>query len=183
MKIFPVAEGNKKPRQPVNENTPAHLIGKNAVGYNRNFLFLFLLNFSTMKRKATAVWNGTIKEGSGHITTASTVLDKTQYSFNSRFADGVGTNPEELLAAAHAGCFSMKLSLDLTEAGFKPESLETESTVTLEDGKVVLSRLSLKAKVPGIGDGDFQEIARKAKDTCPISVAFSFPIELEAVLL
>ena len=136
-----------------------------------------------MKRKASAVWNGTIKEGGGHLTTGSTVLNKTQYSFNSRFADGVGTNPEELLAAAHAGCFTMKLSLDLTEAGFTPESLETESTVTLEEGKVVLSRLSLKAKVPGIGDGDFQEIARKSKDTCPIIGAFSFPIELEAVLL
>jgi len=148
-----------------------------------NLLFLFKLIFSTMKRKANAVWNGTIKEGSGHLTTASTVLNNTQYSFNSRFADGVGTNPEELLAAAHAGCFAMKLSLDLTEAGFTPESLEVESAITFEDAKVALSHLSLKAKVPGIGDGDFQEIARKAKDTCPISVAFSFPIELEAVLL
>ncbi len=136
-----------------------------------------------MKRKANAVWNGTIKEGSGHLTTASAVLNNTQYSFNSRFADGIGTNPEELLAAAHAGCFAMKLSLDLTEAGFKPETLEVESTITLEDAKVSLSHLSLKATIPGIGDGDFQEIARKAKDTCPISVAFSFPIELEAVLL
>jgi osmotically inducible protein OsmC len=137
----------------------------------------------TMKRKASAVWQGTIKEGSGHLSTGSTVLQQTQYSFNSRFAEGVGTNPEELLAAAHAGCFTMKLSADLTEAGFTPESLETEATVTFEDGKIALSRLSLKAKVPGIGDGDFQQIAKKSKDTCPVSVAFSFPLELEAILL
>ena len=136
-----------------------------------------------MKRKANAVWKGTIKEGSGQLSTASTVLSDTQYSFNSRFAEGVGTNPEELLAAAHAGCFAMKLSLDLTEAGFSPESLEVESTVTIEEGKITLSRLVLQARIPGIGDGDFQEIARKAKDTCPVSVSFSFPIELEAVLL
>lgn len=136
-----------------------------------------------MRRKASAVWHGTIKEGSGHLSTGSTVLQQTQYSFNSRFAEGVGTNPEELLAAAHAGCFTMKLSADLTEAGFTPESLETEATVTFEDGKIALSRLSLKAKVPGIGDGDFQQIAKKSKDTCPVSVAFSFPLELEAILL
>lgn len=136
-----------------------------------------------MKRKATAVWNGTLKEGSGHLTTASTVLNQTQYSFNGRFAEGIGTNPEELLAAAHAGCFTMKLSADLTEAGFKPEVLETQATITFEDGKIALSHLSLKAKVPGIGDGDFQQIAKKAKDTCPVSVAFSFPLELEAILL
>ena len=135
-----------------------------------------------MRRKATAVWQGTIKEGDGHISTGSTVLNKTQYSFNTRFADGVGTNPEELLAAAHAGCFTMKLSAELTEAGFIPERLETEATVTFEDGKITLSHLSLKASVPGIGDGDFQQIAKKAKDTCPVSVAFSFPLELEAVL-
>jgi osmotically inducible protein OsmC len=136
-----------------------------------------------MKRKATAVWNGTLKEGGGHLTTGSTVLNQTQYSFNSRFAEGIGTNPEELLAAAHAGCFTMKLSADLTEAGFKPESLETQATITFEDGKIALSQLSLKAKVPGIGDGDFQQLAKKAKDTCPVSAAFTFPMELEAILI
>ena len=140
------------------------------------------LTLITMKRKATAVWNGTIKEGSGNLTTGSTTLNKTQYSFNSRFEEGVGTNPEELLAAAHAGCFTMKLSAELSEAGFNPESLETEATITFEEGKIVLSHLSLKAKVAGIGDGDFREIAKRAKDTCPISVAFSFPIELEYIL-
>ena len=82
-----------------------------------------------MKRKATAVWNGTGKEGKGHLTTQSTVLNKTQYSFGSRFEEGIGTNPEELIAAAHAGCFTMKLSFNLTEAGFPPEELQTQGQV------------------------------------------------------
>ena len=112
-----------------------------------------------MKRNATAVWNGTIKEGSGNLTTDSKVLDKTQYSFNSRFADGIGTNPEELMAAAHAGCFTMKLSLDLTEAGFNPTSLETKATVTLDNGVITTSHLVLKAQITGIDDAKFQEIA------------------------
>lgn len=137
----------------------------------------------TMKRKATAVWNGTIKEGNGHLTTQSTTLNKTQYSFNSRFADGVGTNPEELLAAAHAGCFTMKLSLDLTQAGFTPDTLETESVITLDNGKITKSELTLKAKVPGITDAQFQEIAKGAEATCPVSGAFSFDITLHAQLI
>jgi osmotically inducible protein OsmC len=137
----------------------------------------------TMKRKATAVWNGTIKEGNGHLTTQSTTLNKTQYSFNSRFADGVGTNPEELLAAAHAGCFTMKLSLDLTQAGFTPDTLETESVITLDNGKITKSELTLKAKVPGITDAQFQEIAKGAEATCPVSGAFSFDITLNAQLI
>ena len=83
-----------------------------------------------MKRNATAVWNGTVKEGKGHITTQSTTLNQTQYSFGSRFEDGVGTNPEELLAAAHAGCFTMKLSAELSQAGFTPEELTTKSVIT-----------------------------------------------------
>lgn len=136
-----------------------------------------------MKRKATAVWNGTIKEGNGHLTTQSTTLNKTQYSFNSRFADGVGTNPEELLAAAHAGCFTMKLSLDLTQAGFTPDTLETESIITLDNGKITKSELLLKAKVPGITDTQFQEIAKGAEATCPVSGAFSFEITLNAQLI
>lgn len=136
-----------------------------------------------MKRKATAVWNGTIKEGSGHLSTQSTVLDNTPYSFNSRFADGVGTNPEELLAAAHAGCFTMKLSLDLTEAGFTPDTLETESSVTLDNGKITSSKLTLKAKVPGISQEQFQQIARGAEQTCPVSAAFNFDITLDAQLI
>ncbi|WEK21715.1 MAG: OsmC family protein [Candidatus Pedobacter colombiensis] len=136
-----------------------------------------------MKRNATAVWNGTIKEGSGHITTASKVLDQTQYSFNSRFADGIGTNPEELMAAAHAGCFTMKLSLDLTEAGFTPGTLETTSTVTLDNGVIKSSSLVLKASIPGITDAQFQEIAAGAKATCPVSKAYNVDITLEASLV
>ncbi|MNK08972.1 Peroxiredoxin OsmC [compost metagenome] len=136
-----------------------------------------------MKRKAQAVWNGTIKDGNGHLTTQSNILDKTSYSFNSRFADGNGTNPEELLAAAHAGCFTMKLSADLTEAGYPPYELQTTSTITMENGKIALSALELQANVPGITDNDFQRIAKKAKETCPVSVAFSFEITLEAKLI
>ncbi|MBO9616265.1 MAG: OsmC family protein [Dyadobacter sp.] len=136
-----------------------------------------------MKRKATAVWNGDIKTGAGHITTGSTVLNQTQYSFNSRFADGIGTNPEELLAAAHAGCFTMKLDLDLTQAGYTVDSLETQSVVTLDNGKITKSELTLQAKVPGISEEEFQVIAKGAEETCPVSQAFSFEIVLNATLL
>lgn len=136
-----------------------------------------------MKRKATAVWNGDIKTGAGHITTGSTVLNKTQYSFNSRFADGVGTNPEELLAAAHAGCFTMKLDLDLTQAGYTVDSLETQSVVTLDNGKITRSELTLQAKVPGISEEEFQTIAKEAEKTCPVSQAFNFEIVLNATLV
>ena len=136
-----------------------------------------------MKRQATAVWTGTVKEGSGHLTTASKVLDKTQYSFKSRFEDGIGTNPEELLAAAHAGCFTMKTSADLTEAGYVPESLETTSVVLFEDGKIARSELTLTAKVPGISEEEFQKIAANAKETCSVSVAFSFEKTLTATLV
>lgn len=136
-----------------------------------------------MKRKATAVWNGDIKTGNGSLTTDSTVLNKTQYSFNSRFAEGVGTNPEELLAAAHAGCFTMKLSLDLTTAGFIAEELTTQSTITLTDGKITQSLLVLNAKVPGISQEEFLKIAKGAEETCPVSQAFSFEIVLQANLI
>jgi osmotically inducible protein OsmC len=136
-----------------------------------------------MKRKAEAVWNGTVKEGSGHLTTQSTTLNKTQYSFNSRFAEGVGTNPEELLAAAHAGCFTMKLSADLTEAGYTPEELKTSSSITLDNGKITLSALTLTAKIPGIANDEFQRIAKGAEKNCPVSGAFSFEITMEAELI
>ncbi|TDQ11458.1 OsmC family protein [Pedobacter metabolipauper] len=136
-----------------------------------------------MKRNATAIWNGTIKEGSGNLTTDSKVLDHTQYSFNSRFADGIGTNPEELMAAAHAGCFTMKLSLDLTEAGFTPTSLETKGTVSLDNGVITSSHLELKADIPGIEEDQFQEIAAGAKANCPVSKAYSVDISLTATLV
>lgn len=135
-----------------------------------------------MKRQATAVWNGSGKEGNGHLTTQSTTLNQTQYSFNSRFAEEVGTNPEELMAAAHAGCFTMKLSFVLGAAGFTPESLETKCTITLEDGVITSSHLQLTAKVPGISPEKFQECAADAKANCPVSKAYNMAISLEAEL-
>jgi osmotically inducible protein OsmC len=137
-----------------------------------------------MKRNAKAVWNGTLKEGKGHLTTQSTTLDHTQYSFNSRFADGVGTNPDELLAAAHAGCFTMKMSYDLTTAGFNPESLETICHITLDNGIITKSELVLEGKVDGISDEQFQEIAAGAKAGCTVSILFgAINISLQASLL
>lgn len=136
-----------------------------------------------MKRSAKAVWKGTVKDGSGVLTTQSKTLNETQYSFKSRFDEGVGTNPEELLAAAHAGCFTMKTSALLTEAGFIPESLETDCKISFVDGKIALSELTLTAKVPAISEDDFQKIANDAKDNCPVSQAFSFDKSLTATLL
>jgi osmotically inducible protein OsmC len=136
-----------------------------------------------MKRTATAVWNGSGKEGNGNLTTQSTTLNKTQYSFNSRFAEGVGTNPEELMAAAHAGCFTMKLSFVLGAAGFTPDSLETSCAISLEDGTITKSELVVKAKVPGITPEKFQECAADAKANCPVSKAYNMDITLEASLV
>ncbi|MEO8173959.1 MAG: OsmC family protein [Sediminibacterium sp.] len=136
-----------------------------------------------MKRTATAVWNGSGKEGNGSLSTQSTTLNKTQYSFNSRFAEGVGTNPEELMAAAHAGCFTMKLSFVLGAAGFTPDSLETSCAISLEDGTITKSELSVKAKVPGITPEKFQECAAEAKANCPVSKAYNMDITLEASLV
>ena len=136
-----------------------------------------------MKRTATAVWNGSGKEGNGNLSTQSTVLNKTQYSFNSRFADGIGTNPEELMAAAHAGCFTMKLTFVLGAAGFTPESLETSCAITLGDGVITNSDLVVKAKVPGITPEKFKECAEDAKANCPVSKAYSMAITLEANLV
>src|ERR1700710_1359037 len=136
-----------------------------------------------MIRNATAVWNGSGKEGSGNLTTQSTVLDKTQYSYKSRFEQGVGTNPEELVAAAHAGCFAMKLSFVLGAAGFTPESLEATATVSLDDGSITSSNIVLKAKVPGIDEAKFKECADDAKANCPISKLLNTNISLEASLV
>ncbi|MDR6734615.1 MULTISPECIES: OsmC family protein [unclassified Sphingobacterium] len=136
-----------------------------------------------MKRKATAQWNGNLKEGKGSLTTDSTVLDHTQYSYSTRFENGVGTNPEELLAAAHAGCFTMQLSAYLSEEGFVPDELTTVSTIVMENGSIVRSELELKAKVPSIDESNFQTIAQKAKENCPVSRAFTFEKTLNAELL
>lgn len=134
-----------------------------------------------MKRKATAIWTGG-KEGKGHVSTQSAVLDKTQYSFNSRFAEGKGTNPDELVAAAHAGCFAMKLSIVLEEAGFPADELNVECTVTL-DGSIKESRLVLKGKVPKISKEKFSECAEEAKTNCPISKSLTANISLDASLV
>ena len=135
-----------------------------------------------MKRTAKAIWNGTIKEGNGNITTSSKVLDQAPYSYTSRFKDGPGTNPEELIASAHAGCFTMKVSADLAEAGFTPTTLETTSEVTLEDGKISKSELTLKATIKDISEDKFQELVQKSKETCPVSQALNMEITLDATL-
>ncbi|MGZ4065573.1 MAG: OsmC family peroxiredoxin, partial [Bacteroidia bacterium] len=118
-----------------------------------------------MKRYATANWQGTGKEGKGHLTTQSTVLNKTQYSFGSRFEEGIGTNPEELVAAAHAGCFTMKLSFNLNKAGFTADNIDTKCEITLdrEKGAIVLSHLTVTAKVPGIDKAKFDELVTDAE--------------------
>ncbi len=136
-----------------------------------------------MKRKATAVWKGSGKDGKGVLTTQSTTLNNTQYSFNSRFAEGVGTNPEELVAAAHAGCFSMKLSFVLGEAGFTPDEINTDGFITIDNGAITNAHLVLKAKVPGISKQKFQECAEDAKKNCPISKLLNTNVTMEATLL
>lgn len=135
-----------------------------------------------MKRKATAVWNGSIKDGKGHLSTQSGVLDKSQYSFKTRFEDGKGTNPEELIGAAHAGCFTMQLSANLTEKEFNPVELETKAEITFEDGTVKKSHLVLNAKIPGISQDKFDELVKDAKENCPISKLLKAEITLESTL-
>lgn len=135
-----------------------------------------------MIRNATAVWQGSGKEGTGHLSTQSTVLDKTQYSFNTRFADGIGTNPEELIAAAHSGCFTMKLSFVLNEKGFTADDLETKCEITFEDGSVKKSHLIVQGSVPGISEEQFQEAVKEAEQNCPISQLLKTEITSEAVL-
>jgi osmotically inducible protein OsmC len=135
-----------------------------------------------MKRKATAVWQGSGKEGKGHVSTQSTVLEQVQYSYKSRFEEGVGTNPEELIAAAHAGCFSMKLSFVLGEAGFTPDQLETTCSITLKDGKVTTSHLKLHAKVDGISEDQFKVAVKDAEENCPISVLLNADISVDYTL-
>ena len=136
-----------------------------------------------MKRSATAVWNGTGKDGNGIVSTQSSVLSKAQYSYKSRFENGTGTNPEELVAAAHAGCFSMKLAFVLNEAGFTADEINTDCTVTLESTGITSSHLVLKAKVPGIDKAKFDTAAADAKANCPISKLLNTNITLDATLL
>lgn len=135
-----------------------------------------------MKRNATAVWNGTGKEGNGHLSTQSGVLSKTQYSYLSRFENGIGTNPEELCAAAHAGCFTMKLSFVLNAAGFTATEIETKCEITLDSGSITESHLHVKASVPGISKEQFDAAVAEAKDNCPISKLYRTNITHEASL-
>lgn len=122
-----------------------------------------------MKRNATAVWEGSLKEGNGKISTQSNVLNGTQYSFKTRFEQGNGTNPEELIAAAHAGCFTMQLTAYINEAGFRVASVETKCDVDFQDGSVVGSHLNVIARVDEISTDKFQELVKKAETNCPIS--------------
>ena len=140
-----------------------------------------------MDRTASAVWHGSLKEGHGTISTQSTTLKDTQYSFKSRFEEGVGTNPEELIAAAHAGCFTMALSAQLTSDNHPPTTLETTAAVTLEttDAGPTVTKIHLttRAEVPGIEVDKFNELAKKAKEGCPISRLFKAEITLDAQLV
>ncbi len=135
-----------------------------------------------MIRNATAIWQGSGKEGSGSLSTQSTVLNNTPYSFNKRFGDEPGTNPEELVAAAHAGCFTMKCSFVLGAAGFTPEHLNTKCEITLDNGAITKSHLILTAKVPGITLEKFNECVADAKANCPISKMLACEITMDAQL-
>ncbi len=139
-----------------------------------------------MQRKATARWQGTAKEGSGALTTQSATLKDTPYSFTARFGDGKGTNPEELIAAAHAGCFTMALSFMLNNAGFTAEAIDTEATLSMEqvggNWTVTAIHLTTRARVPTIDAAKFAEIAGNAKTNCPISRLLNTTITMDAKL-
>ncbi len=135
-----------------------------------------------MKRTATAHWNGTLKDGKGEISTQSTTLNNTQYSFKTRFADGVGTNPEELIAAAHAGCFTMAVGAALTQSGFTPGDLNTEAVLELDMVALSITNIHLSLKgsvIDGVSEDAFKQIAEGAKANCIISKALSVPITLD----
>jgi lipoyl-dependent peroxiredoxin len=136
-----------------------------------------------MKRNATANWKGSGKEGKGTLTSQSTVLTNTQYSYKSRFEEGTGTNPEELVAAAHAGCFSMALSFGLGAAGFTPDDITTTCTITLDNGAITESHLVVKAKIPGITKEKFDACAKEAEGNCPISKLLKTNITMDASLV
>lgn len=136
-----------------------------------------------MKRTATAHWEGDLKSGKGNLSTQSTVLNKSPYSFNTRFENGVGTNPEELLAAAHAGCFTMFVGNVLGQAGTPATSLDTIATVTLENGAITGSHLSIKGKVPNITAEKFMEVTKTAEKNCLVSKILSLAITSDAELL
>ena len=134
-------------------------------------------------RSANTNWKGSGMEGKGLVSTQSTTLNKAQLSFKTRFEEGVGTNPEELIAAAHSGCFTMQLSFLLTDAGFVPDDLDTTAKITFQDGSITLIQLELNAKVANISNDEFQTIAQKAKEICPISKLLNTEITLLANLV
>jgi lipoyl-dependent peroxiredoxin len=140
-----------------------------------------------MQRKATAVWQGNLKEGKGVVSTESGVLKQTQYSFKTRFENGPGTNPEELLAAAHAGCFAMALSNELGNAGITPNKLEVTATVSLEKTQegfsITKSHLDLIASIPGVDKAKFDKATAAAKSGCPVSKLFKAEITLSSKLV
>lgn len=139
-----------------------------------------------MERKGSAVWNGGLKDGKGTVSSTSGVLNHTPYSFATRFESQPGTNPEELIAAAHAGCFSMALSAQLNNAGLKPEQISTEATVKLEkldSGFAITAvHLQVKARVPGASSEQFQTAANNAKSGCPVSKVLNAKISMDAKL-
>ena len=136
-----------------------------------------------MKRTASAHWEGDLKAGKGTLSTQSTTLNQTQYSFKTRFEDGVGTNPEELLAAAHAGCFTMAVSMILGQAGFTATALDTVATVSMEGLVITGVHLSISGSIPNISAEQFIEITKGAEQNCLISKALSIPITSEAKLV
>lgn len=133
-------------------------------------------------RRASSNWKGSGKEGRGTVTTQSKVLNGTPYSFGSRFGEDPETNPEELIGAAHAGCFAMKLSIVLTQMGFVPDNLDVSEKVIFEDGRITTIELNLVGKVPGISAEQFEEAAVNAKENCPISLLFNADIQMTASL-
>ncbi|MBN2275358.1 MAG: OsmC family protein [Bacteroidales bacterium] len=137
-----------------------------------------------MKSTAKAVWNGSLKEGKGNLSALTSFFSQLPYTFNSRFGDGKGgTNPEELIAAAHAGCYSMALSAELGKAGIVPDSIETASTITMDNGNITQSHLVVKARVTGISQENFEKIANETKSACPVSRVLNLEITLDASLL
>ncbi len=134
-------------------------------------------------RNAAANWKGTGKEGKGLLTTESGTLDNTDYNFHTRFEKPTGTNPEELLGAAHAGCYTMQLSFFLNEAGYTADNLDTKADVTFEDGTITKVALTVTGKVPNCDADEFKKIATKAKNECPVSKLFKCEITLDATLM
>jgi osmotically inducible protein OsmC len=139
-----------------------------------------------MIKQASAIWNGGFKDGGGTISTETGVLKDAPYGFRSRFEDGAGTNPEELIGAAHAGCFSMALALMLGQAGLTPDKIDTHAAVTLDkvgDGfEITSSHLTVKAKIPGTDQAQFEQIANQAKAGCPVSKLLKAKITMDATL-